>query len=375
MGGDGHPRPCLQQLLQERLRDGHALFGIGAAAHLVHEHQAAASAAAEDLPAHQHVSRKRAQVPVHALHVPDVRQDVEEVHPCARLGGDGHPVPCHQRQQPQELQHHRLAARIGSREDQPGASVRTDVQVVGHHLHGVCAEGEHRVSRSRGAEDSLLSHLGDGSGEDVAQAHPGQDQVQLRRGSDAARQMFASLHDGLGEDSEEAAFLGPQLGFGPAGVVGGSHQLGGFHVEGASGAGDVVDDAPHPVFEGGREGHDEAAVHFGVAGGGAARGEGEHGGEGGGFEEGLQLLEDGAAQRGYFVAEGFEGGKAFAAELAGVVFVEGGGEEFGQFLGDVEGFHEVFQEGKGMRSLLLFFQSFGVVLVPQGLICPMPNVR
>ena len=119
MSGDDSPAPAGKQRVQDRPRERRTLFGIGAAARLVDEHQRARRGAFQNLFDMHDMRRERGEVLFDGLAVSDVAPHAVE-YGKARSLRRGHEQTArrHQAEQPAHFERDRLAARIRARNEQ-----------------------------------------------------------------------------------------------------------------------------------------------------------------------------------------------------------------------------------------------------------------
>ena len=185
MGRHQAPRAPLQHPLQDRLREGGALVGIGAGAELVDQHQGALVGALHHCLEVVEVAGVGAQAGLDALLVPDVAQQRVDPREPGRLsprsaagarrptGRHEEPARRHHRRQPEGLEEHRLAAGVRSGHHQQ-AVLRGQLERVGDATldERVAGVGEHHASG--------LVDLGAGEAPVAGEAGAGVGEVELR---------------------------------------------------------------------------------------------------------------------------------------------------------------------------------------------------
>lgn len=250
VGSDDGPGLALPKLLQHGLGDGAADLRLRARTKLVDEDQRAVVGLA-DHPLHaQQVGGVGAQVVLQALLVADVHHDVVEE---ARLGtiahGDGEAHLEHVLEQADRLQAHRLAARVGSGDDQNAALARQrDLQgddalrpAVSRLVVLLCGGSrlgqralQQRVARLDPVYDGGVGYVGRRGPHRLGQLVLGLDEVDLGEEVVAVDDLGHMGAHALGVGGEDADDLLALLVLEVADLVVGLDDLGRFDVERAA---------------------------------------------------------------------------------------------------------------------------------------------
>jgi hypothetical protein len=156
-------RPALHQIGQDADRERRALDGIGAGPGFVEQHEAARRRLARDRREVRRVRGERREVAFDRLRVADVGQDGREAGQSRALRGMHEAAGLREeRRQPQGLERHGLAARVGARDGEPALAVpEHDVDrhdpPLGELQERVADRAQQHVAR---AEPSAASHDG-----------------------------------------------------------------------------------------------------------------------------------------------------------------------------------------------------------------------
>ena len=244
------------EVVEERLREGGALRGIGAGAQLVEQHERALAGHLDDARDGAQVPAERGQRLRHGLLVADVREDVAEDGQRAAVG-HRHVQPglVHEHQQAHRAQGHRLAAGVGAGDDERRV-VAAEAHVDGHHRPAQAGvpRGEQgdRARRRR-----LPARIGI---ELIGEARPAEPEVEAGQGVQVGAQGLGVGADVGGELVEDPLLLrlGRQLRLAPR--VGQLHRHERLDEEGLPAARLVVDDALDPALGIGPHRHHVAAV-------------------------------------------------------------------------------------------------------------------
>ena len=118
MRGDQRERTRGAEVLHQRHAQRAALLGIRGRAQFVEQHQRIRHHVQRHLADVGDVRRKRAQVLLNRLVIADIRQHSRERRKLGVLGRHRQPRQRHQAQQAHRLQRHRLAARVGTADQQ-----------------------------------------------------------------------------------------------------------------------------------------------------------------------------------------------------------------------------------------------------------------
>ena len=201
VGGAGQAHPLAPQLLDDRFRQGGALYRVGARSQLVQQDQAAAVRHLENLNDVHHVGRKGGKGLLNALLVSDVRQNVLKHGDAASLPRRNHQAAHgHEGQQADGLQGHGLAAGVGAGDDERVEGVPQG-DFRGNHLF----LGDQRMAGAVKNHPSIFANVWHHRLHFIGHLGLGEDQIQLDR-------VLVAFDDGICERSRLSGKLQQNAG-------------------------------------------------------------------------------------------------------------------------------------------------------------------
>ena len=252
-------RPPVGHRGEDRLGERRALRRVGARADLVEENQSSVLKLSKGLRDIPDMPAEGGERLFKALFVADVGPDAGEGGEPNVEGGREEPALDHEDDQSDRLDRDRLAAGVGTGDEHRRAPAHLDVE---RHRD---VRIEERVLAALDADERAARHRARQAAFHVV-GHPGlrEGEVELGGDFDAARRLGGDPPHGLGQEPEDARFLGPLLRLQFAERVAELEHVLGLDEEGLARRGGVVDDALDlaPVLR--LQGHHVATVPHGV---------------------------------------------------------------------------------------------------------------